>query len=47
MSSSEKDIYVLSEIELLAIREAQEQYQKGEFVTDEELQKELAKWLKK
>ncbi len=47
MSNSEKDIYVLSEIELLAIREAQEEYKRGEFVTDEELQKELSKWLKK
>lgn len=39
-------VYQLSVEELSAVHESQEEYKAGKFVTDEELQTELAKWLK-
>lgn len=42
---SANDVYQLSEEEIAIIKEAQREYQKGNFITDEDLQKELSKWL--
>ena len=41
-----QDVHQLTTEQLSAVEEAQAQYKKGEFITDEELQKELSKWLK-
>ena len=41
-----QEIHQLTPEQQFAVEEAQAQYKKGEFITDEELQKELSKWLK-
>ncbi len=41
-----QEVYQLTPEQLSAVEEAQAQYKRGEFITDEELQKELSKWLK-
>lgn len=43
----EEDIYVLNDAQIAAIEEAREQYEKGEYSTHEEVQKEVKEWLKK
>ena len=40
------EVHQLSPEELSAVNEAEAEYERGEFVTDEELQKEIDKWLK-
>ena len=41
-----QEVYQLSPEQLSAVEEAQAQYRRGEYITDEELQKEFSKWLK-
>jgi hypothetical protein len=41
-----REPYVLNDEERNAIHEAQAEYSRGEVVSDEDLQKELDKWLK-
>ena len=43
---SNNEPYHLSAEELFAVHEAQAEYKRGNFITNEELQKELSKWLK-
>lgn len=40
-------VYHLTEEQVLAIEEAREQYKKGEFLTNEEVDRETEEWLKK
>lgn len=41
-----REPYVLNEEEQNAVNEARAEYARGEVISDEELQKELEKWLK-
>ncbi len=41
----EKDVYELNEEQTQRIAEAKEEYQKGETLTNEEVIKEIEKWL--
>lgn len=41
------DIYYLSEEQLKAVEEAQKQYENGQYLTDEEADKEINEWLGK
>ena len=41
-----QEVYQLTPEQLSAVEEAQAQYKRGEYITDEELQKELSRWLK-
>ena len=41
-----QEVHQLSPEELSAVNEAEAEYERGEFVTDEELQNEIDKWLK-
>ncbi len=41
----ESDIYYFTEEESRAIEEARESYKRGEFLTDEEANKEVDEWL--
>lgn len=43
----ESDIYFFTEEESRAIEEARESYKRGEFLTDEEANKEVDEWLGK
>jgi len=45
VSCDEEEIYHLSDKQLKAVEEAQEQYLRGEYVTNEELEKEIEEWL--
>ena len=40
-------IYVISEEQISAIEEAREQYKKGQFFINEEVDRETEEWLKK
>ncbi|WP_165983197.1 hypothetical protein [Chryseobacterium salivictor] len=42
----EEDVYVFSEEQLLKIKGAREQYERGEYFTAEEARKEMMKWFK-
>lgn len=41
-----KAVYHLDEAQLSAVKEAEEQYARGEAMNHEEAEKEIAKWLK-
>jgi predicted transcriptional regulator len=41
-----KAVYHLDEAQLSAVKEAEEQYARGEAMSHEEAEKEIAKWLK-
>ena len=41
-----QEVYQFSPEQLSIVEEARAQYRRGEYITDEELQKELSKWLK-
>ncbi len=45
IDNEEEEIYHLSDEQLKAVEEAQEQYLRGEYVTNEELEKEIEEWL--
>ena len=45
VSCDVEEIYHLSDKQLKAVEEAQEQYLRGEYVTNEELEKEIEEWL--
>lgn len=45
IDNEEEEIYHLSDEQLKAVEEAQEQYRRGEYVTNEELEKEIEEWL--
>ena len=47
IDNEEEEIYHLSDEQLKAVEEAQEQYLRGEYVTNEELEKEIEEWLNK
>jgi predicted transcriptional regulator len=42
--SKEEKVYVLSEEQILVLNQSMEQYKNGQFLTDEEAEKELEKW---
>lgn len=44
---SEEDVYVLNEAQIAAIEEAREDYRKGRFLTNDEANAEIEKWLRK
>lgn len=46
MLDSIQDVHQLSSEERMMIEEARAEYKRGEIVSDEDLQKELDKWLK-
>lgn len=41
-----EEIYVLNEAQITAIEEAREDYRNGRFLTNEEANAEIEKWLK-
>ncbi len=43
--SAEDDIYILSEQQKKDIEEAQEQYKKGQFISNEDADKQTDQWL--
>lgn len=43
----EEDVYYLSEEQLRAVEEAEKQYERGEYLTEEEANKEIDEWLGK
>ncbi len=45
VSSDDEEIYHLSDEQLKAVEEAEQQYLRGEYVTNEELEKEIEEWL--
>ena len=47
METSDIEIYKVSSDQMDAITEARNQIKNGEFLTDEEADKEIAEWLKK
>ncbi|MGB7784494.1 MAG: hypothetical protein WBL27_00185 [Salinimicrobium sp.] len=47
LTSREKEEYIINEEQILAIEEAREQYRKGEFLGNEEVDREIQQWLKK
>jgi predicted transcriptional regulator len=42
---SSREVYQLSEKQNLAIEEARAEYKRGEFTTDEQVNKEMEEWL--
>ena len=46
MLDNYNEVHQLSQEEILMVKEAQAEYDRGESVSDEELQKEFDKWLK-
>jgi predicted transcriptional regulator len=42
--SKEEKVCVLSEEQILVLNQSMEQYKNGQFLTDEEAEKELEKW---
>lgn len=44
---SNEDVYVLNDAQIAAIEEAREDYKNGRFLTNEEANAEIEKWLKK
>ena len=45
IDNEEEEIYHLSDEQLKAVEEAQKQYLRGEYVTNEKLEKEIEEWL--
>ncbi len=45
IDNKEEEIYHLSDEQLKAVEEAEQQYLRGEYVTNEELEKEIEEWL--
>ncbi len=45
IENEENEIYHLSDEQLKAVEEAQEQYLRGEYITNEEIEKEIEEWL--
>lgn len=43
---TEEEVYQLNEAQLSAIEEARAQFKRGEFLTNEEADKEIEEWLK-
>ncbi len=41
----DEEIYHLSEEQLSAVREAKQQYLRGEYISNEQLEKEIEEWL--
>lgn len=46
ISLPNKEIYDLSDEQLIIVNESSEQYLKGNFLTEEEAEKDIQKWLK-
>ena len=46
-TSFDEDIYKLNDEQITAVNEAQEQIKNGEFLTNEEANKQAKEWLKK
>ncbi len=44
-SSDKNDLYILSDEQVDAIEQSQEQYRKGEFLSNEDSDKEIDEWL--
>lgn len=44
---NEENVYILNDSQIAAIEEAEEDYRKGRFLTNEEADSEIEKWLKK
>lgn len=44
---NKQDVYVLNEAQLAAIEEAREDYRNGRFLTNDEANAEIEKWLRK
>ena len=44
---SNEDVYVLNDAQIAAIEEAREDYKNGRFLTNEEANAEIEKWIKK
>ena len=42
--TKEEKVYVLSEEQILVLNQSMKQYKNGQFLTDEEAEKELEKW---
>lgn len=42
-----EEVYQLNDSQIAAIEEAREQYRKGEYYTNEEVDREIEEWLKK
>jgi len=47
METEDIEIYKLGSEQMIAIKEAQNQFKNGMFLTDEEADKEINEWLKK
>lgn len=47
IESEDLEIYKLSNAQMMAIAEARNQFKNGQFLTDEEADKEINEWLKK
>ncbi len=45
IDNDEDEIYHLSDEQLKAVEEAEQQYLRGEYVTNEEAEKEIEEWL--
>ena len=45
-NEEDNSVYELTDEQQSAVAEALEQYEKGEYLTDEEADKEIGKWLK-
>ncbi len=41
-----KDIYVLTDEQLIIVNESSEQFRQGDYLTEEESEKDIQKWLK-
>jgi len=44
---TEENVYILNDMQIAAIEEAEEDYRNGRFLTNEEANAEIEKWLKK
>ena len=44
---TEENVYILNDTQIAAIEEAEEDYRNGRFLTNEEADAEIEKWLKK
>ncbi len=45
VDNQESEVYQLSVEQLKAVKEAEQQYLRGEYITNEELEKEIEEWL--
>jgi predicted subunit of tRNA(5-methylaminomethyl-2-thiouridylate) methyltransferase len=46
ISLPKKEIYVLTDEQLIIVNESSEQFRKGDFLTEEEAENDIQKWLK-